>query len=109
MPAGVEVEVSDGFATIEFTELELRGPALARLHVIGGPESISVDTRSGSRVRFTVPEGNAREAGLIDTPAPEPAKKAPAPKKATKVAEKVTGAPKKPTPDPVSDDGGDTP
>lgn len=63
---GVEVVVSDGFATIDFIDRELRGPALARLIDIGGPDSIEPLTRRGPRKRYRVPEGNAREAGLLD-------------------------------------------
>lgn len=66
MPQGVNVEVADGQATIDFVDRSLRGPGLAALLAIGGPETISVDTRSGPRFLYTVPEGNAREAGLLD-------------------------------------------
>lgn len=68
MPEGVEAYVDGGFATLEFSDLSQRGPALAKLAQIGGPESIETDTRSGARFRYRVPEGNAREAGLLDSP-----------------------------------------
>lgn len=64
-PAGVEVVVADGFAIIDFTDPDQRGPALAKLIDIGGGESIEPLTRRGPRKRYRVPEGNAREAGLL--------------------------------------------
>lgn len=64
--AGVEVVVADGFATIDFTDPDRRGPALAKLIDIGGGESIEPLTRRGPRKRYRVPEGNAREAGLLN-------------------------------------------
>ncbi|WP_201792998.1 hypothetical protein LIX17_06815 [Mycobacterium avium subsp. hominissuis] len=64
--AGVDVVVADGFATIDFVDRELRGPALAKLIDIGGPGSVEPLTRKGPRKRYRVPEGNAREAGLLD-------------------------------------------
>jgi hypothetical protein len=66
MPEGVIAEVIDGYATIEFIDPELKGPALSRLLAIGGPESIETMTRQGPRRRYRVPEGNASEAGLLD-------------------------------------------
>lgn len=66
MSAGIEVAVADGFATIDFVDRELRGPALAKLIDIGGPGSIEPLTRRGPRKRYRVPEGNARAAGLLD-------------------------------------------
>lgn len=69
MPNGVETFVDGGFATVDFVNPALRGPALAKLIEIGGPESIQTITRDGPRRKYTVPEGNAREAGLIDGPA----------------------------------------
>ena len=76
MPQGVNVEVhGDGTAVIEFVDPAQRGPGLAALLAIGGPETIEVDTRSGPRTRYTVPEGNAREAGLLDGAATAPVSK----------------------------------
>jgi hypothetical protein len=66
MPKGVEVVVDGGFATIDFTDSSLRGPGLARLIEVGGPEIVETLTREGPRRMYRVPEGNAREAGLID-------------------------------------------
>lgn len=68
MPAGVEVVVDDGFATIDFVDRKLRGPGIARLLEAGGPETIEKLT-GGLRAVYRVPEGNAREAGLLDEPA----------------------------------------
>ncbi|MFA1701647.1 hypothetical protein ACDT10_01885 [Mycobacterium intracellulare] len=65
-PAGVEVAVRAGFAIIDFTDPDQRGPALAKLIDIGGGESIESFTRGTPRKVYRVPEGNAREAGLLD-------------------------------------------
>lgn len=66
MPQGITVTVDDGFATLDFVDPSLRGQALATLLTIGGPDSIETLTRRGPRRLYRVPEGNAREAGLID-------------------------------------------
>lgn len=66
MPNGIETFVDDGFATVDFVDPSLRGPGLAKLSSIGGPESVETITRDGPRRKYRVPEGNAREAGLID-------------------------------------------
>lgn len=66
MPAGVHVEIDGPDAYVQFVDPALRGPSLARLLAVGGPESIEVNTRSGPRTVYRVPEGNAREAGLVD-------------------------------------------
>ncbi|WP_100458942.1 hypothetical protein [Mycobacteroides abscessus] len=67
MPAGVEVVVKEGFATIDFVDGTLRGPGLAKLLEVGTPpEAIEKLTREGPRAVYVLPEGNAREAGLLD-------------------------------------------
>lgn len=66
MAEGIIAEVQDGFAHIQFVDRSLRGPALARLLELGGPELIDIDTRSGSRKIYIVPESMAREAKLLD-------------------------------------------
>ncbi|URM86112.1 hypothetical protein SEA_BIGGITYBASS_12 [Gordonia phage BiggityBass] len=66
MPEGIIAEIDEGFATLDFVDRSLRGPALQKLIDIGGPHSIETLTRSGPRRQYRVPEGNAREAGLID-------------------------------------------
>lgn len=66
MPAGVEVLVADGFATIDFVDPKLRGQGLAALLENTPPEFIETLTRTGPRRLYRVPEGNAREAGLVD-------------------------------------------
>lgn len=66
MPEGVNVLVQDGFATLDFVDPKLKGPALDKLLQFGGPATIQCDTRSGPRKRYIVPEGNAREVGLLD-------------------------------------------
>lgn len=72
MPAGIVTTVDeDGYATVDFVDTALRGPALNRLIEIGGPETIETITRRGPRRLYKVPEGNAREAGLLDVAASE--------------------------------------
>lgn len=66
MPAGVEVVVDEGFATIDFVDRTLRGPGIAALLAVGGPETVETLTLEGPRRVYRVPEGNAREAGLLD-------------------------------------------
>ena len=69
MPTGVETFVDgEGFAVLDFVDPARRGPALAKLIEIGGPESIETITRDGPRRKYRVPEGNASAAGLIDSP-----------------------------------------
>lgn len=63
---GIDVAVRDGFAIIDFVDPSLRGPALAKLAEIGGGGSIEAFTRGTPRKVYRVPEGNAREAGLLD-------------------------------------------
>ncbi|WP_255800867.1 hypothetical protein [Mycobacteroides abscessus] len=71
MPEGVEVVVEEGFATIDFVDTALRGPGLARLLEVGTPpDAIEKLTRTGPRAVYVVPEGNAREAGLLDEALP---------------------------------------
>ena len=66
MPAGIIATVDNGFATIDFVDKSLRGPALAELVEIGGPASIETITRDGPRRKYRVPAGNAQAAGLLD-------------------------------------------
>lgn len=69
MPQGIVATVDNGFATLDFVDHSLRGPALVKLLEIGGPETIQTVSRRGPRRQYIVPEGNAREAGLLDTQA----------------------------------------
>ncbi|AEJ94582.1 hypothetical protein BANE1_15 [Mycobacterium phage Bane1] len=66
MPAGIIATVDNGFATLDFVDKSLRGPALAELVEIGGPASIETITRDGPRRKYRVPAGNAQAAGLLD-------------------------------------------
>jgi hypothetical protein len=66
MPAGIAVEIEDGYATIEFLTPRLRGIGLGALLAVGGPQSIEKRTRP--RTTYTVPEAVARAAGLLDEP-----------------------------------------
>lgn len=68
MPAGIAVELVDGFAVIEFVDKAKRGPALDALIKLGGSatvEKLSREKGSGAP-RYRVPEGNACEVGLLD-------------------------------------------
>ncbi|UVT31445.1 endonuclease VII [Mycobacterium phage Sejanus] len=65
MPEGVNVVVEDGFATVEFVDKKLGGPALAKVFAQGTPPEL-VEKRTRPRVTYTMPEGNARAAGLLD-------------------------------------------
>lgn len=73
MPEGVYVELDGlGDARISFPDRNKMGPALAALIATGAP----IEQRTGgARREFIVPEGNAREAGLLDeeinTPKPQ--------------------------------------
>lgn len=70
MAEGIQVEVADGFARVEFLDKSKRGDGLAALIKAGGPGLIDVDT-SGSRKTYIVPESVAEDAGLIDAPKPK--------------------------------------
>lgn len=69
---GIQIEIVDGFAHIEFLDSSVRGGALRALLDAGGPGLIDVDT-SGTRKTYIVPESVAQQAGLLTTP--EPAKR----------------------------------
>ena|SRR5262245_1083350 len=66
MPEGIEAVVEDGFARIQFADPAAAGPALARLLETAGPGLIDVDTRSGRRKVYIVPESVAVDAGMLD-------------------------------------------
>lgn len=66
MPEGIIATVDGGYATLDFTDKSKRGPALAALIESGGPGIVETISRSGPRRKYRVPEGNARELGLID-------------------------------------------
>lgn len=105
MPAGVEVVIEDGFATVT-PEPAQRGRVLtALLAAVDDPTQIRTDT-SGRRRSYVVLEQDAREAGLLDEPAEEdsgpvdpfPAKveEAPIPEVASAEEPKIEEAPKAP-------------
>ena len=66
MAEGILAEVENGFARIQFLDASKRGPALAKLIELGGPELIDIDTRSNPRKTYIVPESIAAEAGLLE-------------------------------------------
>lgn len=71
MPADVDVAVREGFAFIDFKTAAAKGAGIARLLEVGGPATIETLTRTGPRRLYVVPEGNAREAGLLDADSAE--------------------------------------
>lgn len=74
MPEGVAVEIDgDGNALVSFPDKSKQGPALAALIDTGAP--IEVRTH-GPRKAYRVPEGNLREAGLLDEPLAAPSEQA---------------------------------
>lgn len=66
MPAGVEVFVDEGFATIGVPDRDKRAEVLSAILAHTPPALVEKDTRSGAFVLYRIPEGNARAAGLID-------------------------------------------
>src|SRR5687767_9790581 len=77
MPEGIEVEVEDGFARIQFADPAKKGEALRALLDVGGPGLIDTDSRAGRRRIYIVPESVARDVGLLDEPSrPKPAEHA---------------------------------
>jgi hypothetical protein len=73
MPQGIATEVVGGYAYVTFLDESLRGVVLGKL--ITGDVPVDTDT-SGRRKRYRIPEGNAREHGLIDAPRKRAPKKA---------------------------------
>ncbi len=66
MPNNVEVWVEEGFAEITVADRELRGQVLNKILEHTPVALIEKDTRKGKHVIYRIPEGNAREAGLLD-------------------------------------------
>lgn len=66
MPAGVDVIVDGGVATIDFVDRSLLGPGLAKLLSVAPAELVHKRTRGGPRPTYVVPEEYARAAGLLD-------------------------------------------
>lgn len=66
MPQGVAVFVEHGLATIDFIDPALKGRGIAALLEHTPADLVEKMTRSGPRVLYRVPEGNARDAGLLD-------------------------------------------
>lgn len=72
MPNGVEVFVSEGFAEISVPDRQKRAE-VHRLILEHTPvRLIEKDSRKGKFVVYRIPEGNAREAGLLDEVRDEP-------------------------------------
>ena len=64
MPAGIEAVVEDGFATLDFTDRALVGPALETLRQAGS--KVSKVTRVGPRTQYRLTEADAVAVGLLD-------------------------------------------
>lgn len=64
MPAGIEAVVEDGFATLDFVDRSLVGPSLEALRLAGS--KVTKQTRVGPRAVYSMPEGDAVAAGLLD-------------------------------------------
>lgn len=65
MPEGIAVEIENGFATIAPDPGKVN-EVLTSLLAVTPAELIEQNTRSGPGIQYVVPEGNAREAGLVD-------------------------------------------
>lgn len=75
MPEGIAVEIDNGFAVIA-PDPAHRQEALAALLAVTPAELVEKLTRSGPHVQYRVPEGNAREAGLLDGASATPLQRA---------------------------------
>lgn len=66
MPKGIEIEVIDDFAYLEFSDPLIKGQTLARLHEVSeDPKAITLDS-GGTKRTYIVPADIARRAGLLD-------------------------------------------
>lgn len=66
MPAGVDVFVDEGFATIDVPDPGLRATVLNKILQVTPAALVETLTRSGANKQYRIPEGNARRAGLVD-------------------------------------------
>ncbi|AGT12916.1 hypothetical protein KAYACHO_12 [Mycobacterium phage KayaCho] len=64
MPAGIIATVDGDYATIDFVDQSLRGPALAALAELGAP--IETITRDGPRRKYRVLTNFAEQTNLLD-------------------------------------------
>ncbi|AHJ88512.1 hypothetical protein Jolie1_012 [Mycobacterium phage Julie1] len=64
MPAGIIATVDGDYATIDFVDQSLRGPALAELAELGAP--IETITRDGPRRKYRVLVNFAEQVNLLD-------------------------------------------
>ncbi|AHK11964.1 hypothetical protein Hosp_010 [Mycobacterium phage Hosp] len=64
MPAGIIATIDGDYATIDFVNQALRGPALAELAELGAP--IETITRDGPRRKYRVLVNFAEQANLLD-------------------------------------------
>lgn len=84
MAEGIYAEVEDGFARLQFLDPAVKHAAMAKLLELAGPGLIDVDTRTGSRKIYIVPESIAQQAGLLEVvPEPKPRGRAKAAKTET--------------------------
>lgn len=66
MPQGVSTFVEDGYATIAVADPKQRAQVLAKILANTPAQLVQTNTRTGPHRTYTIPEGNARAAGLID-------------------------------------------
>ena len=64
MPAGIEAVVEDGYATLDFTDRSLVGPAMETLRQAGS--KVTKLTRVGPRTQYRLAEADAVAVGLLD-------------------------------------------
>lgn len=70
MADGVDVDIIDGTAHIDFVEPGTRDTYLAKLIELGGPNAVTVDT-GGTHRTYIVAEDIAEAAGLVDKAKPK--------------------------------------
>lgn len=67
MASGVDVDIVDGVAYIEFADPAVKHAYLPKLLEAGGPQGVKLDT-GGTRRTYIVSEDTAKAAGLVDKP-----------------------------------------
>lgn len=67
MADGVDVDIVDGVAYVEFADTAIKNAFLPKLLDAGGPQGVKVDT-GGTRRTYIVSEETAKTAGLVDKP-----------------------------------------
>jgi hypothetical protein len=68
MAEGIQIEVTDGLARLEFLDPSKKGNTLRQLLDVAGPGMIEIDSRSGPRRAYIVPESFVQQIGLLHAP-----------------------------------------